>query len=74
MCNLWEHIDNYSKISRIVWQYYINETNASITNHQSFKFKAKIIGKIHDDGNPKDFEIALPSKYLHNFQKTLEKP
>ena len=69
-----EHSDNYSKISVIFWQYYRDETNVTKKDHESFTFKAKIKGKIHDDSNTKDFETAVPSKYLSNFQKILEIP
>ena len=42
MYNLIEHIDNYSKISGSLWQYY---KEAITTQSESFKSKMKITGK-----------------------------
>ena len=44
MYNLMEYSDNYSKISGSLWQYYIDEPNANLTESESFKSKIKIIG------------------------------
>ena len=41
MCNLIEYIDNYSKTSRSLRQYYRDEPNDNITESISFKFKIK---------------------------------
>ena len=66
--NLIEYSDNYSKTSGSLWQYYKDDSNDNIENSESFKFKVKILtGKTPDDGNTKDVEIIVPSKYLSNF-------
>ena len=36
MHNLIEYSNHYSKISRRLWQYYTDESNATITDFQSF--------------------------------------
>ena len=69
MYNLIEYSDNYSKISRSLWQYYSDDTNDNITQSESFKFKIKITGKTHAAGDTNDVEIAMSLKYL-----TLEMP
>ena len=38
---------------------------------ESFKSKIKVTGKTTADGNTKDAEIMVPSKYLSNFWRTL---
>ena len=57
-----------------MWQYYRDDPNNNITQSESLKFKIKITGKTHFAGNAKDFEIAVPLKYLSNFWRTLEMP
>ena len=57
----------YSKISRDLWQYFRDEPNATITDSESFKFKARITGRFPVAGNTKNVEIAVPLKYLSNF-------
>ena len=47
---------------------FFNSTNGT----DSFNFKAKIIGQTDDDGEIKNVEIKVPSKYLSNFWRTLE--
>ena len=75
MYTLIEYSDNYSKISRSLWQYYRDEPNDNITESESFKSKIKITGKFPDDGNTKNVEIVVPLKYLRsNFWRTLEMP
>ena len=37
MYNLIEYSDNYSKISRSLWQYYKDESNDNLTDPESFK-------------------------------------
>ena len=70
--NLIEYSDNYSKRSRILWQYYRDDPNDNITQSESFKYKIKIPGKTPAAGNSKDVEIAVPLKYLSNFRRTPE--
>ena len=72
MYNLIEYINNYSKTSGSLWQYYKDDSNDNIENSESFKYKIKITGKIPNDGNTKDVEIIVPLKYLSNFWRTLE--
>ena len=48
--------------------------NASVTDSESFKFKAKIVGSTRVSGNNKDVEIDVPLKCLSNFWITLEIP
>ena len=72
--NLVEYSDNYSKISRSLWQYYRYEPaltdDGAIDdfpgNSTSFRFKQKITGQTDND-NTKDVEIMVPLKYLNNF-------
>ena len=54
MYNLIEYSDNYSKRSRILWQYYRDDPNDNITQSESFKYKIKIPGKSPAVGNSKD--------------------
>ena len=63
-------IDNYSKTSGSLWQYYKDKPNDNV----SFKSKVKITGKTPDDRNTKNFEIIVSLKYLSNFWSTLEMP
>ena len=44
----------------------------NIIEYESFKYKIKMTGKIHADGNTKDVKIAVLLKYLSNFWWTLE--
>ena len=53
-------IDNYSKTSGSLWQYYKDDPNDNITQSESFKSKIKITGKTHAAGNAKDVEIIVP--------------
>ena len=83
MYNLIEYSDNYSKISRTLWQYCkdipaVNNNNAIVDftdNHptDSFNFKVKMTGQTGNDGT-KNVEIMVPIKYLSNFWRTIEMP
>ena len=72
MYNLNEYSDNYSKTSGSLLQYYKHKPNDNLGNSESFKSKIKLTGKTPADGNIKDAEIMVPSKYLSNFWRTLE--
>ena len=74
MYNFIEYIDNYSKTSGSLWQYYKDDPNDNIVQSESFKSNIKITGKNPAGGNTKDVEIIVPLKYLSNFWKTLEIP
>ena len=67
-------MDNYSKTSESLWQYYRHEPNDNVTDSESFKSQIKITGNTTASGNTKDVEIMVPLKYLINFQRTLEMP
>ena len=60
------------KTSRCLWQYYKDDPNDNVTQSESFKCKIKITGPSPAACNTKDVEIAVPSKYLSNFWRTLE--
>ena len=72
MYKLIEYIDNYSKTSGRLWQYYKDDPNDNLANFESFKSKVKITGKTPNNENTKDVEIIVPLKYLSNFWRTLE--
>ena len=74
MYDLIEYSNNYSKISKILWQYYRNEQNATLTEPEWFKFKASIAGSTPDNGDTKNAKIAAPLKYLGNSWSSLEMP
>ena len=74
MYNLTEYIDNYSKTSGSLQQYYKDQLNDSLADSESFKSKGKITGSTPDNGNVKDVEIIVPLKYLSNFWIALEIP
>ena len=69
-----EYSDNYSETSQHLSYYYKDEPNDNLTDSESFKSKIKITGNIPADGNKKDVEITVTSKYLSNFWRTLEMP
>ena len=83
MYNLIEYIDNYSKASKILWQYWKDEQainavngndvdfNAANATTNSFKIKGKITGETFSD-DTKSVEIMVPLKYLSNFSRPLE--
>ena len=51
MYNLIEYIENYSKTSGRLWQYYKDDSNDNIENSESSKYKIKRTGKIPNDRN-----------------------
>ena len=57
--NLIEYSDNYSKTSGHIWQYYIHKPNDTLTDSESFKFKAGITRCTPDDDNTKDVKTAV---------------
>ena len=62
MYNLTEYSDNYSKISRSLWQYFKDEPNDNLTDSGSFISKIKITRNAPNDSNTKDVEIIVPLK------------
>ena len=54
------------KISKLSSKYHKEDQNNSITDSESFKFRAKIAGRTPPGGNTKYLEIAVPIKYLSN--------
>ena len=76
--NLIENINNYSKMSGILWQCCRDEPaikvgnndfvgfNAANVTTNSFKIKQKITGLIGDN-DIENVEIMVPLKYLNNF-------
>ena len=67
-------IDNYSKTSGSLLQYYKDYPNDNIANSESFRSKIKITGNTPTDGNTKDVQIIVALKYLSNFWRTLGMP
>ena len=76
MYNLIEYNDNYSDTSGSLWKFKrdevpANNTDLSINNSQSFKYKAVLVGKTKTFADQKssvnDAKIVVPSKYLRNF-------
>ena len=82
MYNLIEYSDNYSDTSGSLWQFKRDEVPADNTeltteNSQSFKCKAKLLGKKanavnNTNSSVKDVKIVIPLTYLSNFWKSLE--
>ena len=77
MYNLIEYSDNYSKISRGLYNYYRDEPflnancamadfHADNNNSTLFKFKTKTAGSTENDST-KNLKIIVPLKYLSNF-------
>ena len=76
MHNLLEYSDNYSKMSRSLWNYYGDEINDSAnenndtdnyginnnitTTSKSFEYKTKIIGRTPNNNNILDAEVIVP--------------
>ena len=53
----------------------VNNTNVTNDNNApSFKYKASIIADTENNGRKNGVEIAVPSKYLCNFWRSLEMP
>ena len=76
-----EYSDNYSDTTGSLWQFRRNEieedTNLTINNVSSFKYKANLNGDTDADGaNRKkgNVKIAVPLRYLSNFWRSLEMP
>ena len=64
MYNSIEYINNYSKTSGNLCQYYRDDPDDSITQSESLKFKIKMTGKTPVAGNTKDVEIVVQLKCL----------
>ena len=67
-----EHSNNYLKTSGSLQKYHKDDLNNNIPNSEFFKLRGQIAGITHANGNTKDVKIAVPLKYLSNFQRTLE--
>ena len=71
MYNLIEFSDYYSKTSSL-YQYHRDDPNDEKINSESFKFKPKITGRILNNGNIRNVEIAVKLKTLKTiFQELL---
>ena len=76
MYNLIKYIDNHSKTSGILWQYYrvepavdddaITDFTEANTIIDWFKIKKKVTGQTGSNGTT-NTEIMVPLKYLSNF-------
>ena len=60
--NLIEYSENYSKISRSLWQYYRDDPSDIITECESFRSENKIKRKTPAAGTKKDVKIAVTLK------------
>ena len=71
-----KYSNNHLKTSGGLWQYYRNQPGeadkAAITDYKSLKSKTKLTVKSPGTGYTKDVEIAVPSRYLSNFWRTLK--
>ena len=82
MYNLVEYNYNYEDIYGGLWQFKRDEQNmnngnpANVTTNDStsFKYKSNFLGNPTADGALKNVKIAIPIKYLSNFQRSLEMP
>ena len=84
MYNLIEYSDSYSDTSGRLWQFKRHEvpvgnTDLTINNSQSFKYKAALLGKTaiavnNTNSSVKNAKIVVPLKYLSNFWRSLEMP
>ena len=81
MYNLIEYSSNYSETTESLWFYSKNEAtnfNADIANdnnYKSFKYKTKLSGNTEADEDNrilKNATIAVPLKYLSNFERSIE--
>ena len=77
MYNVIEYSDNYSDTSGSLWNFKRDEIidNANVTNDNiapSFKYKANLIGNTEINGTENGVKIAVPSKHLSNFWRSLE--
>ena len=83
MCNLIEYIDNYSKTSGTLWQYWRDvlavDNNGAATDFtgadttDSFSLKENLTGQTGNNCT-KIVAIMVPLKYLSHFWRTLEMP
>ena len=71
--NVIEYSNNYSKTSGNLWKYYRDEPINLITASKSFILKSRLLNSTNNEG-PLNVEIAVPLKYLINYQKTHEEP
>ena len=79
MNNLTEYTANYSDTSGSLWDFKRGEitNNAYVTNDNnapSFKYKASIVDNTNANGKKNGVKLAVPLKYLSNFQRSLEMP
>ena len=82
--NLIEYSLNYSDTSGSLWQFKrgevpANNSDLTIDNSQSFKYKAALLRKTanavnNTNSSVKDAKIVVPLKYLSNFWRSLEMP
>ena len=57
---------------RVFGQYCRNETNPTITDSESFKFKVRITGRTSATIDTKDVQIAVALKHSNSIWRTLE--
>ena len=78
-----EYSGSYSDTSGSLWKFKrdevpANNTDLSINNSKSFKYKAAFVGKtkefVNQKGSVKDTKIVVPLKYVSNFWRSLEMP
>ena len=85
MYNLIEYSDKYSDTSGRLWHFKIDEvtnnnnSNLTIDNSQSFKYKTALVEKTanavnNTNSSVKIANIIVPLKYLSNFWRSLEMP
>ena len=84
MYNLIEYSDNYSETSGSLWQFKrdevpANNTELTIDNSRSFKYKAALLGKTENavgnvNSSVKDAKPVVSLKYLSEFWRSLEMP
>ena len=75
MYNLNKYSDNYSDSSKSLWVSNDVVDNADVAtndNAPSFKCKASLITNTEANGTKNGVKIAVPSKYLSNFWRSLE--
>ena len=74
MYYLIENSNNHGKISGSLWQYHKVDSNGNITDSESFKFRARTIGRTPAADNTKDAKIVVSLNNFLNICKTLEMP
>ena len=77
--NLIEYSDNYYDTWGSLWSFKIDvvANNADVNNNDnasSFKYKANLIDDTEMNRTKKGVKIAVPLKYLSNFQRSLKIP